>query len=63
MRSETHFIPSGRAPVAVVLGTNDVASAVAHRLFNAGYGVVLSRDPGQPVLRRSMAFDDALVTG
>ncbi len=63
MRSETHFIPSGRAPVAVVLGTNDIASAVAHRLFHAGYGVVLSRDPGQPVLRRSMAFDDALVTG
>lgn len=63
MRSETQFIPSGRAPVAVVLGTNDIASAVAHRLFHAGYGVVLSRDAGQPVLRRSMAFDDALVTG
>ncbi|OYY82430.1 MAG: hypothetical protein B7Y61_11735 [Rhizobiales bacterium 35-66-30] len=57
------FTPSGRAPVAVVLGTNDVASAVAHRMFHAGYGVVLSRDPSQPVLRRSMAFDDALVTG
>ena len=63
MRSETHFTPSGRAPVAVVLGTNDIASAVAHCLFQAGYGVVLSRDPGQPVLRRAMAFDDALVTG
>lgn len=63
MRNETEFSPSGRAPVAVVLGTNDVASAVAHCLFQAGYGVVLSRDPGQPVLRRSMAYDDALVTG
>ncbi|WP_035714514.1 hypothetical protein [Azorhizobium doebereinerae] len=63
MRSESEFIPSRRAPVAVVLGTNDVASAVAHRLFHAGYGVVLSRDPTQPVLRRSLSFDDALVTG
>ncbi|MFG1461931.1 hypothetical protein V5F77_03445 [Xanthobacter sp. DSM 24535] len=63
MRSETEFTPSGRAPVAVVLGTHDVASAVAHRMFHAGYGVVLSRDPSQPVLRRSMSYDDALVTG
>ncbi len=63
MRTESNFTPSGRAPVAVVLGTNDVASAVAHRLFFAGYGVVLSRDATQPVLRRSMAFDDALVIG
>ncbi|GGF85474.1 molybdenum hydroxylase [Azorhizobium oxalatiphilum] len=63
MRNETDFRPSRRAPVAVVLGTNDVASAVACRLFQAGYGVVVSRDPAQPVLRRSMAFDDALVTG
>ncbi|TDT92745.1 MULTISPECIES: hypothetical protein [Azorhizobium] len=63
MRSENQFTPQRRAPVAVVLGTQDVASAVAHRLFHAGYGVVLSRDPAQPVLRRSMSFDDALVTG
>ncbi|HEY9215229.1 MAG TPA: hypothetical protein VIQ29_20540 [Ancylobacter sp.] len=63
MRGETNFIPSERAPTAVVLGTNDVASAVAHHLFFAGYGVVLSRDPVQHVLRRQMAFDDALVTG
>ena len=63
MRSESGFVPSGRVPLAVVLGTNDVASAVAHALFLAGYGVVMSRDPGQPVLRRTMAFDDALIGG
>lgn len=63
MRNESHFTPTGRAPVAVVLGTNDVASAVACALFQAGYGVVLSRDPAQPVLRRTMAFDDALECG
>lgn len=63
MRSETAFKPSGRVPIAVVLGTNDVASAVARALFLDGYGVVLSRDPAQPVLRRTMAYDDALISG
>lgn len=63
MRSETAFKPSGRVPIAVVLGTNDVASAVARALFLEGYGVVLSRDPAQPVLRRTMAYDDALISG
>lgn len=63
MRSETAFKPSGRVPIAVVLGTNDVASAVGRALFLAGYGVVLSRDPAQPVLRRTMAYDDALIYG
>lgn len=63
MRSETAFKPSGRVPIAVVLGTNDVASAVARGLFLEGYGVVLSRDPAQPVLRRTVAYDDALISG
>lgn len=63
MRNENEFPVSRRAPVAVVLGTNDVASAVACALFKGGYGVVLSRDPLQPVLRRTMALDDALIDG
>lgn len=63
MRNESQFAPSRRAPVAVVLGTNDVASAVGCALFAAGYGVVLSRDPAQPVLRRRMALDDAIEAG
>ncbi|TCT01700.1 hypothetical protein [Aquabacter spiritensis] len=63
MRGEARFTPSERAPTAVVLGTNDIASAVAVHLFRAGYGIVLSRDHAQPVLRREMAFDDALVNG
>lgn len=63
MRSETDFRPTGRVPIAVVLGTNDVASAVGRALFLAGHGVVLSRDPAQPVLRRTMAYDAALDSG
>jgi hypothetical protein len=45
---------------AVVLGTNEIASAVAVHLCRAEYAVVLSHDPHPPVIRRKMAFHDAL---
>lgn len=45
---------------AVILGTNEIASAVAARLHRAGFRVVLSHDPLPPVIRRKMAFCDAL---
>jgi hypothetical protein len=44
----------------LVLGTDDIASAVGHALASAGVAVVLARDPMVPVLRRGMSFDDAL---
>jgi hypothetical protein len=44
----------------VILGTNEIASAVAVQLRRGGYRVVLSHDPLVPVLRRKMAFHDAL---
>ncbi|WP_425487327.1 xanthine dehydrogenase [Methylocystis heyeri] len=47
-------------PLAIVLGTNEIASAVAVRLAWDGYFVVLSHDPHPPVIRRGMAFHDAL---
>lgn len=46
--------------LAVILGTNEIASAVAVLLRRGGYGVVLSHDPLPPVIRRKMAFHDAL---
>ena len=46
--------------LAVVLGTDEIASAVAVYLHRAGYSVVLSHDPLPPVIRRKMAFHDAL---
>lgn len=54
--------PASIAPI-VVLGSDDVASAVGHALHQAGIGVVLARDPTVPVLRRTMSFDDALEYG
>jgi xanthine dehydrogenase accessory factor len=50
-------------PVAVVLGTGDIASAIGLALFGSGLGVVMLRDSSVPVLRRGMAFDDTLECG
>lgn len=47
-------------PFSVILGTNEIASAVAVHLHRAGNGVILSHDPMPPVIRRKMAFHDAL---
>jgi xanthine dehydrogenase accessory factor len=49
-----------RNRLAIVLGSNEVASAVAVHLHRAGLGVVMSNDPFPPVIRRRMAFHDAL---
>ncbi len=46
--------------VAVVMGTNEIASAVAVYLHRDGWRVILSHDPHPPVIRRRMAFHDAL---
>jgi xanthine dehydrogenase accessory factor len=59
--SETRHGDRRRSPAfAVILGTNEIASAVAVHLHRSGYGVVLSHDPVPPVIRRKMAFHDAL---
>jgi hypothetical protein len=49
--------------LAVVLGTSDIASAIGWHLQRAGHAVLLLRDAAAPVLRRGMAFDDALEAG
>lgn len=45
---------------AIVLGTNEIASAVAIYLTRFGCRVVMSHDVMPPVIRRGMAFYDAL---
>ena len=51
---------SFRHAFAVILGTNEIASAVAVYLHRAGWCTVLSHDPYPPVIRRRMAYHDAL---
>lgn len=54
--------PNHHRLLAVILGTNEIASAIGIQLVRAGYCVVMSHDPDPPVIRRKMAFHDALFT-
>ncbi len=56
----THGFKGLSRSLALVLGTNEIASAVAVALHCDGFGVILSHDPFLPVIRRGMAFHDAL---
>lgn len=60
--TEDFFFSEDVKPV-LVLGTDDVASAVGHALATAGIRTILARDEGLPVLRRTMSFDDAIENG
>ncbi|OAF13138.1 hypothetical protein [Bradyrhizobium neotropicale] len=46
--------------LALVLGTNEIASAIATKLTEATFAVVMSHAPFPPVIRRRMSFHDAL---
>ena len=46
--------------LAVILGTNEIASAVAVQLARQCHHVILCHDPFPLVIRRGMAFHDAL---
>lgn len=48
---------------ALVRGIGDIGSAVAHRLFSAGYAVVIHDEPMPTTTRRGMAFADAVFDG
>jgi xanthine dehydrogenase accessory factor len=61
--TKAHFPGQGGPPyhdMAVILGTNEIASAIAVHLHRDRCGVVLSHDSAPPVIRRKMAFHDAL---
>ena len=47
-------------PFALVLGTNEIASAIAVKLTEAAFAVAMSHDVFPPVIRRGMAFHDTL---
>jgi len=47
----------------LVRGSNDVGSAVAHRLFMVGYGVAIHEIPQPTTARRGMSFTDAIFDG
>lgn len=56
----TAFYSSDARPLAIVSGTNEIASAVAAQFTRAGFAVAMSHDPFPPVIRRAMSFHDVL---
>lgn len=50
-------------PLVLVRGSGDIGSAMAHRLFTAGFPVVIHDDPTPAAPRRGMAFTDAAFAG
>jgi xanthine dehydrogenase accessory factor len=57
------MLPNSALNDILVRGTNDVGSAVAHVLFQVGYGVVIHESAQPTVTRRKMAFTDAVFDG
>jgi xanthine dehydrogenase accessory factor len=56
--------PSQEQPIRIVIrGGNDIASAAAHRLFGAGYAVVILEAPQPLTVRRGMAYASAVYEG
>ena len=49
--------------LGIIRGGNDIASAVAHRLFTAGYPVVILEAPQPLTVRRGMAYASAVYGG
>ena len=60
MRAAATWHPRTQRPFALVLGTNEIASAIATRLTQASLAVMMSHDSFPPVIRRGMAFHDTL---
>ena len=57
-----HPLPRADSTKNLVLirGGNDIASAVAHRLFTAGYAVIILEAPQPLTVRRGMAYASAV---
>ncbi|OGO75581.1 MAG: hypothetical protein A3K45_05055 [Chloroflexi bacterium RIFOXYC12_FULL_59_14] len=47
----------------LIRGVNDVGSAIAHRLFLAGYSIVIHEMPQPTTTRRRMSFTDSVFNG
>jgi len=47
----------------VIKGAGDLATGIAHRLFRSGFFVVMTELPKPMVIRRTVAFAEAIFTG
>ncbi len=56
-------MPAKQAPLVVIRGGGDLASGVAHRLWSAGFRAVILEIPQPTVIRRAVAFAEAVYEG
>jgi xanthine dehydrogenase accessory factor len=49
--------------LVIIKGAGDLATGVAHRLFRSGFQVVMTELPQPTVIRRTVAFADAVFSG
>lgn len=61
--NQTNHYPDITSIIVLVRGSGDVASAVAHRLFQYGLQVLIHDSPSPSATRRMMAFTDAIFDG
>jgi xanthine dehydrogenase accessory factor len=52
-----------RDVLVVVMGAGDLATGVIHRLKRAGFAVMATELPQPTVLRRTVAFAEAVILG
>lgn len=53
----------GREKLVVIKGAGDLASGVAHRLWRAGFQIIMTEIPQPTVIRRTVAFAEAVYEG
>src|SRR6266536_2202271 len=58
-----HAIPGSRHVLVAVKGAGDLATGVIHRLKRAGFAVMATELPHPTVLRRTIAFAEAIALG
>ena len=58
-----HTIPESRQILVAVKGAGDLATGVIHRLKRAGFAVMATELPYPTVLRRTIAFAEAIALG
>src|SRR6266571_37539 len=58
-----HTIPESRQVLVAVKGAGDLATGVIHRLKRAGFAVMATELPQPTVLRRTVAFAEAVPSG
>ncbi len=54
---------SKEGPLILIKGAGDIGTGVAHRLYRAGFGIIMTELPEPRAVRRTVAFSDCVFEG